>query len=439
MIVKIEKLIFGGQGLGRVDNKVVFVWGALPGEEVEIDVLKKKKNFIEGIVKRVIAPSPFRVQPIDDHFDSCSPWQIMSFAEENKWKKEIAIETYKKNGNISALGGEIVGNSETVRNSEEIAGNIEIATDSVEFGYRNKMEYNFTFNEKNEPSLAFHHRGTHRLRAITNCALAHPAINQAGESIIEWLKNEQLPFGTLKSLVLRVDTNGRVAAGLFLKQRVVFKNAAPTEGVLAGMQVYLSDYRSPASVPTELMHSFGNVVLESEINKVKLQFGLLSFFQINMPIFEVALRDIEVHLTGGRVVDYYCGVGSIALALHGKYKEALLIEENAEAAAFAQKNIELNNFKNVTVEHSLAEKSTTQITSTDTVIVDPPRIGMHKDMVAMLLKKEPQKIIYLSCGLDTQARDIALLSTKYKPTFFKLYNFFPRTPHIEGLCVLEKV
>ncbi len=422
MIVTIEKLIFGGQGLARKDGQVIFVWGGLPGEEVEIEVLKKKKNFVEGTVTRVIKPSPFRVNARDDHFDSCSPWQVMTLEEENRWKKEIALETYKRNGNIE-IGDREIG---------------DIKTDEHEYEYRNKMEYNFVFDEQNKPSLAFHKRGTHRLRPVEKCALSEPALQEASERIIEWLRKETIPFGTLKSLIVRSDTRGKAVAALFVKQPFLPAQEYPIDSSLVGFEMYLSDYRSPASVPTELLARAGNPILENTINGVQLQCGLLSFFQINPPVFELALQDIAPHLGQGRVIDYYSGVGAISLALHGSYSEAVLIEENVEASTFAKKNVELNGFTNITVVNSLAEKAEADIRATDTVIVDPPRTGLHPDMVKTLLDKQPHKIIYVSCGLDTQARDIGLLKQAYTPVFWKLYNFFPHTPHIEGLCVLEK-
>lgn len=425
MKVTVEKLIFGGQGLARQDSdatvgaggKVIFVWGALPGEEVEIEVLKGKKNFVEGIVRKVLKPSPHRVEPIDEHYESCSPWQTMSFDEENKWKKEIALETYRRNGNLE-ISNNVISN---------------IVSDGTEYGYRNKMEYNFVFSEDNKPHLAFHYRGTHRLRPIVECKLATTEIQKGSSAIIEWLGKQELPFGALKSLIVRSDTSGKVAAALFLKKPFTVKTPPPIP-----TQIFLSDYRSPASVPTELLATYGDTALESTVNGVKMQFGLLSFFQINAPVFEKALEDISKHIDGGRVVDYYCGVGAISLALYGKYGEALLVEENKEAAHFARINIELNKYKNVSVVHSLAEKADAEILASDTVILDPPRTGLHKNVVEKLLASKPKKIIYLSCGIDTQARDIAMLAAVYKPIDWKLYNFFPRTPHIEGLCVLER-
>ena len=421
MQVKIEKLVFGGQGLARKDGQVIFVWGGLPGEEVEIKVLKKKKNFIEGVVINILTPSKDRQKPVEDHFLSCSPWQVISFEKENEWKKMIAIETYERLAKIKDL-------------------NLEIVSGKKEYGYRNKMEYNFTSGKNGGLALAFHYRGSHALYAFEKCLLADEKIQESSGQIVNKLNNVKVPVSAVKSLVVRSDDAGVVAV-LFVNNKDFlnkYPECAEMDG-LKGWQIYYSNPLSPASVPTELLHSLGKAELEYEINGVKLHSGPLSFFQINPPVFEEALKDISGHLSSGRVVDYYSGVGAIGIALHKQYEEAVLIEENREASEFAESNIRRNKIKNVTVINSLSEKAGADIGGDDTVILDPPRTGLHKDMIVELLQKKPQKIIYLSCGLDTQARDISFLSALYKPVFWKLYNFFPHTPHIEGLCVLERI
>ncbi len=421
MVVKIEKLIFGGQGLGRLNGRVVFVWGGLPGEEVEIKIIKKKKNFIAGVVEKVLVSSSDRVLPLDDHYLSCSPWQSMSYEKENEWKKLIAEETYKRIAGLENL-------------------NLDIIAPKKEIGYRNKLEYNFAVGKSGEVSLAFHDRGTHWLRPIERCSLGTEIIQKASEQIVDNLRQLKIPITALKSLIVRSDDSEKASAALFVKDKNFVKQY-PFEvlGDLKGLQIYYSNPLSPASVPTELLFSSGESELECKLNGVKLKFGLMSFFQINPSIFEEALSAIGKHLDGGRVVDYYSGVGAISLALHGKYREALLIEENDEASKFAEENIKLNNFKNVTVINNPAENANAEIGEDDTVILDPPRAGLHTDMIKHFLKKQPRKIVYLACGLDTHARDIGFLSAKYRPVDWKLFNFFPRTPHIEGLCVLERV
>jgi 23S rRNA (uracil1939-C5)-methyltransferase len=416
--VKIEKLVFGGQGLGRIVERVVFVTGGYPGETVEFTSTKQKKNFIEGVVSKVLTPSPDRIQAVDDHFMSCSPWQTLKYDAENKWKVEIAKETYQRLAKLDLP-------------------DLTIESLSDEYHYRNKMEYNFYIGEDEILRFAFHDRGTHHLRPIGECALASSEINEAGERVLEFLNNHKVPRRSLKSAIIRSDGAGHSAVALFIKDKIELSAAELLSDKTLGVQVYLSDYRSPASVPTELLQTVGQNYLETTIQGIKLRFGLLSFFQINPPIFEKVIDAIRPYVKDEKVVDYYSGVGAIGLSLAREAESVALVEENKEAVELAQHNIEANHITNVKAFQARAEDSLNYITSDSAVIVDPPRTGLHGDVVKKLLSEKPKRIVYLSCGIDTQARDLALLEADYKLVFSKLYNFFPRTPHIESLVVLQ--
>ncbi|MSU75157.1 MAG: 23S rRNA (uracil(1939)-C(5))-methyltransferase RlmD [Candidatus Magasanikbacteria bacterium] len=416
--VKIEKLVFGGQGLGRVGERVVFVTGGYPGEIVEFQATKQKKNFIEGVVANVIESSPDRVAPVDDHFMSCSPWQTLTYEAENKWKVEIAKETYQRIAKLDLP-------------------DLTIESLPEEYHYRNKMEYNFFIDDKEILHFAFHDRGTHHLRPIGECALASREINEAGERVLQFLNKHKVPRRSLKSAIIRSDGAGHSAIALFIKDKMELPAGELLSEKTLGVQVYLSDYRSPASVPTELLQSVGQNYLEITIRGVKLRFGLLSFFQINPPIFEKVIEAIRPFITNEKIVDYYSGVGAIGLALARDAQLVTLVEENKEAVELAKGNIASNSITNANAYQARAEASLDYITSDSTVIVDPPRIGLHPDVLTKLLNEKPKHIVYLSCGIDTQARDLLALTASFKLVFWQVYNFFPRTPHIESLCVLE--
>lgn len=417
--VTIEKLVFGGQGLGRVDGQVSFVWGAWPGEEVEFVVTKKKKNFLEGVVTKVIAASPHRIEPAEEHYLSCSPWQTISYAQENSWKKTIAQETFQKIGGVNL-------------------GQVELTSPDNPFHYRNKMEYGFYEDENKSLSLALHHRGTHFLRSVTGCVLADPIINQVGERIISWLKSLAVPRTALKSVIIRSNRRGECIAALFVKDRGAVKESLALDTSLRGFSVYWSDPRSPASTPNELLISAGENFLKEKILETDLSYGLISFFQINVEMFAIALKDIVPFLKPAiSIVDYYSGVGSISLPLHQSFASGVLIENNAEAVAFAQENILKNHIVSATAVASDAGRASDHISNDKIIVLDPPRTGLDKTIMAALLKSHPPRIVYLSCDIGTQARDFGLLKDAYKPIFWRIYNFFPRTPHIESLLVLE--
>lgn len=420
MNIKIEKLIFGGQGLGKIDQKAIFVWNALPGEEVNVKILKNSKTYSEALATEIIQASPDRVEPKEDHYLSCSPWQIMSLETELEWKVKIAAETYKKIGGFEWPDLKIFGNE-------------------IQYGYRNKIEYSFATDQNGELSLAFFERASHYKRAISPCCLASENINIAAKEILAWAKKQKLTPYNLKSAIIRSNQKGEVIAGLFIKDEMKFTDY-PTSEKMVGFQLFYSTHKSPASVPTKELYSAGQQFLEEEINGVKMRYGLFSFFQVNPPIFTKTLQDISKFVPENRpIVDYYCGVGAIGLGLKKPGQKLELVESNHEAIEYANENIKLNSFTDCTATCQPAEKIIELITNDKTIIFDPPRAGLDKKIVEQVLNTLPETIIYLSCNLSTQARDLALLLPKYKIEFIQLYNFFPHTDHIEGLAVLKKL
>lgn len=419
--LKIEKLVFGGQGLARLDNKIVFVWNALPGEEVEYQIIKKKKDYAEAIATKIVKASPDRIPAQETEFLSTSPWQIVSYETENKWKKEITEETYKK------LGGQIFADLD-----------IPLISDKLDKNYRNKMEFSFTELEDGSKSLAFFERGGRHTFAVSGSILAEEIINETAKYILEWVNENDIPLRSLKSLIVRSNGQGQAIAALFIKDRLAFEQYPELKKNLLGFQVYYSTHKSPASVPTAMLYATGQDYLLGEISKTKLKFGLLSFFQIHIPVFLTCLKKIKKHIPkNSSILDFYSGVGSIGLPLAKDCKNLTLVDSNVEAIEYAKENIKLNKLTNTEAFCETAEKITELITTDKILIVDPPRAGLHDKVIDRILQVTPKKIIYLSCNISTQARDVKLLTEKYKIVDATIYNFFPKTPHIEGLLILE--
>ncbi len=419
--LKIEKMVNGGQGLGRTDEgKAAFVWNALPGETVEVEILDNKKTHLEGIATTILTPAKERIAPLEGTFLSTSPWQMMNFETENYWKRAIAAEQYSKIGDL-ILAPE----------------SLKIATDGVEYGYRNKMEFSFT-EVDGVIHLAFFERGKRIKVAVEDSKLASSEINATAKMLLNWINTVKIPLRSLKAMILRSNPKGETIAGLFIKDKLTFTEYPALNSPLVGFQLYYSTHKSPASVPTELLYSAGQNYLITDIFGTSLKYGIFSFFQINQPVFETALKDIGAFLDPKiPVVDYYSGVGAISLPLSLNRSATTLVDNNTEAIEYAHENISLNKLKNVIAECAPAEKLTQFITPDSMIILDPPRAGLHMDVVKMLLQKRPKRIIYMSCDIATHARDLRLLGQNYSLAYLQLYNFFPRTPHIEGLAVLE--
>lgn len=411
--VHIEKLIFGGQGLARLDGKAIFVWNALPDEDVEIEFINNKKNFAEAVAVKILNPSPHRTTPKETYYLSTSPWDIMSYKFENEWKKQIAIETYGRNGGLIL---------------QENPPKIDF--DENQYGYRNKIEFNFVELHNKKISLAFFNRDSHSFTPVESSILAKKELNEIAQIILSWINNNHFPVRALNTLVIKCNKQGQTIAALFLNEKINFKVYPKLESNFFGFSIFKN---------SQVIYSDGQNFLEDEILGTKLQYGIDSFFQINIPMFERALKDIAAFTDPKTpIVDFYSGVGAISLPISLNRSGCILVDNNAEAIEFAQKNITVNKLQNCEAICFQSEDMTKLITSDKLIILDPPRAGLDLKVISRLLTAAPPRIVYLSCDLSTQARDIGYLSDRYKVTFLKLYNFFPRTPHIEGLCVLDK-
>lgn len=408
--VVIEKLVHGGQGLGTLpDGRKVFVWNALPGEEVAVRIIKKRRDYVEAIAEEVTKPSPERIASQEANYLATSPWQIMTYEAENEYKQAIIEEVFAR---------EYVS-----------LPDFDFKAPKEEYQYRNKMEYSF-WGDDNGLHLALHKRGSHGKQIVTGSKLAMPAVDLAANAVLAALQKHDIRAGDLKTVIVRANQAGETVASLFVKDENFIKLALPAE--LKGLAVYFSNPKSPASVPTKLLYKRGDTVLHDALLGKKFEYNSDSFFQVNLPIFEEALSVIKQYIEDKAVTDMYGGVGSIGLSVNDN---PTIVELDDATVAMAKRNATDSGAK---VVHASTEKALEYITADRILIVDPPRAGLHKDVVARILETTPKMVVYLSCNPATQARDIKLLKEQYKISFFEGYNFFPRTPHIETLAILQQ-
>lgn len=411
--VVIEKLIHGGQGLATLPTgQKVLVWGALPGEKVVVRVIKKKRSYVEAIAEEIIEPSIERVEAREPNYLATSPWQIMKYEVENDYKKRIVEELF-------------------VQAHVPIPDFAFVAA-GQEWHYRNKMEYSF-WGDDDGLHLALHNRGSHHKTIVTGSQLADTALDAGANALVALLNNLQVRAGDLKTVIVRSSMGGEVVASLFVKP-IKFPEL-PLPAGLKGLRVYHSNPKSPASVPTALLQEVGDPTLQDTLLGQTFTYDVDSFFQVNIPIFEKALGRIKEFGASESLVDMYAGVGSIGLSV--AQKNVQLVEADPATAAMARVNASANHI-NAEVIESPSEKVLEHIPSDRIVIFDPPRAGLHDKVVQQTLSVLPPKIMYLSCNPATQARDLALLQQSYEITFFEGYNFFPHTPHIETLAILNR-
>jgi 23S rRNA (uracil1939-C5)-methyltransferase len=409
--VIIEKLVHGGQGLGTLpDGRKVFVWNALPGERVEVRLRKGKKRFAEGVAEEIIEASAERIKPHDEAYLSTSPWQIMTFAAENRYKQAILQETLSR---------------------EHVAYSAEIPFHhgEAELAYRNKMEYSF-WGDDDGLHLALFHRGSHGKRIITHSSIARPEVDETANKICTILDRHGIRGSQLKSVVVRCNQAGQCVAALFTKDEN-FPELTELSGVCLGVAVYFSNPKSPASVLTRQLYRYGDISLTDDILGAPLTYDVNSFFQVNVPVFEMALRRIKTYTEGMTpVTDFYSGVGTIGIPVGA----SVLVESDTHNVQMAHKNAADSHTQ---IVQATAESALELVSNHGVLIVDPPRAGLHSHLIARIREARPQRVIYLSCNPITQARDLALLQDSYDITSIEGYNFFPRTPHIESLAMLE--
>ena len=519
--IHLDKIVGGGQALGTLaDGRKCFVWGGLPGETVAVRVTKKKSHFVEAVVEEVVSPSPDRIQPRDP--DSClstSPWQIMPLEVEQTYKAQLIDDAFALH-NVA------------------LPAAIDIYCDNVAYGYRNKVEFSWysesvvsravsqkksglvsgpeLFSDNNQEidadsdreessgdtlDLAFFRRGSKGKIVVDGTSLAHPAINNLARAIRDLLRHKHVSARQLKTLLVRCDQSGSCVWQLYVKDRLPEIITADEAAKLPaqGGEIIYSDPRSPASRITERLALFGNTTLTDTILGVPFRYACEGFFQVNIPVYEQALRDMrqwmshsrsdnqqraisqkksgqhreskqhgssnsfsegfafpakarqerqldqlaarrpeekDVCETGEPTLDLYAGVGTIGLTIGGG--NVTLVEINTDAVREMQRNIAELDRTDARAVLAPSEQALDYITGKEIVIVDPPRAGLHPDVIATLLQKLPPRIIYLSCNPVTQARDVALLLQSYQIAWHRGYNFFPRTPHIEHLIILDK-
>lgn len=412
--ITIEKLVHGGQGIGVLENgKKALVWGVLPGERVSFAVTKKRKDYVEGVVREVIEASPERVAPVDDLYLSTSPWQIMSYDHENMHKENILRETMDR--------AEVVSHEP-----------VKFHALPQELHYRNKMEYSFYGNDDGL-HLALFNRGTHQKQTVKGSSLARPEIDAAAQKICAILADNGVRAGDLKSLVVRCDQSGQCVASLYVRDEN-FAVIEALESAIKGVIVVYSNPKSPASVRTKDLYKYGDISLTDTLLSKSISYDVFCFFQGNLPIFQESLEKISAAIGAHAAIDMYSGVGAIGLSLP---QTDILVESDASNVVWARKNTGTPRLAEVI--HAASERALEYIESERALIVDPPRAGLHKDLITRINNVKPPVIAYLSCNPSTQARDLAALSEQYKVVSIDGYNFFPRTPHIESLAILERI
>jgi 23S rRNA (uracil1939-C5)-methyltransferase len=419
----IEKIVYPGRRLARVDGQVYFTDEGLPGETVDIEILRTHASFIEARTTAVLVPSPLRVAPRCGHYRVCGAYQTMPYPEQLAVKQAQLLEMVKAGGISIPSAPEIIP-SPTV------------------WGYRNRIRFSLVRRDQ-KASLAYHEPGSRESRLeIGGCFLA----TESAGALAEAVRDAVHPRDTknLDGIEIRESLEERAALlNLFWKKR---RSVGEIDAILSAVRTRFSLTGVVSWTPerngrtTETLE-WGRGSIREKVGPTILEFGPGSFFQVNGAILPRVIEDLAAAagLRGTETVaDIYGGVGTFGLALAEKAQRVHIVESFPANIRFLQANVATNDFQNISICEGTAEEWMPLLAGRglDLAIVDPPRKGLAREVIRALLENPIAKILYLSCNPTTLIRDLGLLGERYRVENLRLYDFFPQTPHIETLAVL---
>ncbi|MEJ5148506.1 MULTISPECIES: 23S rRNA (uracil(1939)-C(5))-methyltransferase RlmD [Sphingobacterium] len=443
-----------GKGVGKTDDLVLFVEKAIPGDVVDVELMRKKKSFGEGRIQTLKKASEYRVEPFCEHFGVCGgcKWQHMTYDAQLLFKQQSVENALTRIGKVDTSSMEPI-----------------LASGQTEY-YRNKLEYTFSnkkwlttlddnVEDMNMDALGFHVPGRFdKILNVSHCYLQEDPSNVLRNSVREFAVANALSFydlrdhsGVLRNLIIRISSTGE------LMVIVVF--AYPEEGQVELLMSFIKDkFPSITSLLYIINQKKNDTIFDQEIEiyngrdfiyeemeGLKFKVGPKSFYQTNSAqayeLYKIT-RDFA-GLSGDELVyDLYTGAGTIANFVAKYAKEVIGVEYVPSAIEDAKINSEINGVKNTKfyagdMKDVLTASFIAKHGKPDVVITDPPRAGMHTDVVARLLEMESPKIVYVSCNAATQARDLTLLAEKYDVVRIKPVDMFPHTQHVENVVLLK--
>lgn len=460
--VLIEDYAAEGKSLARVDGKVIFVEGAVPGDVVDIQLQKNKADWAEGFAKNFHSYSANRVQPFCEHFGVCGgcQWQMLPYAQQLQYKHKQVVDNLTRIAKVAL---------------PEIAP---ILGATPTEGYRNKVEYTFatekfipfevframkaagTLPEKSVGAGGFHARGFfEKVVEIDTCHLQEEPTNLMRKAVAQFAVDNEMPFynikqhvGWLRNMFVRNTTQGEWMVNLILgyedkEKREALLNLLLQQFPQITTLLYTINTKRNDSMQDLLPQVyFGNGYITEKLEDFQFKISPKSFFQTNSyqatKLYQVT-RDFA-ELTGKEVVyDLYCGTGSIGIFCSKNAKKIVGVEVVADAIEDAKINASINGLEDTAffagdVIDICDDAFFAAHGKPDVIITDPPRAGMHEKLVRKLLEMEAPTIVYVSCNPATQARDLALLDEKYQVTKIQPVDMFPHTLHIENVVQLKR-
>lgn len=444
LIITIKRIGINGEGIGYYKKKVVFVEGGLPDEVVIVEITKVERNLAYGKIVRIKERSPLRVKPACPVYQECGGCQLQHYEYQGQLqaKREIVVEAFQR----------------YYRTDKQPFIRKTVGAESL-WKYRNKAQ--LQVGKRNHKVIAgLYSQGSHEIVDITNCPIQHPMTNEIVKAACEVLQELRIPIydertqeGAVRTLVARVGfatkeaqlTIVTVTDSLPHKEAIVPRLREKLPYLKSIMQ-NINPQRTPLVFGNRTVKLWGADTIHEELRSAKFLLSPTSFFQLN-PYQTVKLYDFVKEacaLTGKeKIVDAYCGVGTIGMWLAPYAKEIRGIEIIPEAVKSAEQNAKQSGINNVRFYagkvEELLPKWYREGYKADVVVVDPPRTGCDEELLKALVKAKPQKIVYVSCNPSTLAKDCDILKKDYKIEWVQPVDMFAMTSHVENVCLLYKV
>ncbi len=455
--VKITDIGAEGNAVARVENLVVFVPMLIPGDIVDLKIVRKRKKYLEGRVINFHEYSPDRIKPRCKHFGVCGgcKWQHLPYELQLKYKEKQVKD------NLARIGKIEQPEIKTIIGSDDI------------FLYRNKLEYTFSdkrwltqeeINSDNkyekEGALGFHIPGLFdKVLDIEECHLQPEPSNSIRNAVREYAIRNDLSFfdlreqvGLLRNIVIRNSLKGDVMVIVVFfhedtEKRTGLLDFIAKEFPTVTSLMYVINSKRNDSLNDQLPILYkGEDFLMEEMDNLKFRIGPKSFYQTNtkqaLVLYRAALNFADLKGTE-TVYDLYSGTGTITNYVAPYAKKVIGIEYVEDAVSDARINSEINGIVNTLfyagdMKDILSDAFFAENGKPDVIITDPPRAGMHEDVIKIIVKVAPAKIVYISCNPGTQSRDILLLSESYQVEGVQPVDMFPHTHHVENIVLLTR-
>ncbi|MBG9544294.1 RNA methyltransferase [Cytobacillus firmus] len=439
----IKRLGINGEGVGYFKRQVVFVPGALPGEEIVAEATKVNPKFSEAKIKKIRKKSEFRVQPPCPVYHECGGCQLqhLRYDQQLKEKRDIIIQALERH---TKLNPEKLDIKETIGMEDP-------------WSYRNKSQ--FQVGQKDGKVLAgLYGMNSHRLINIEHCAVQHPQTTKATETVKRILQDLRIPIynernrkGIVRTIVARVGIQtGELQIVLITAQKELPKKEIIIEKIKSELPEVKSIIQNVNGEKTsiifgqETMNLDGSDFIQETLGDLQFELSARTFFQLNPEQTVKLYNEVKraAGLTGKeKVADAYCGVGTIGLWVADQAAEIRGMDIIRESIEDAKKNAARHGIKHAQYVVGKAEewlpKWTKEGWKPDVIIVDPPRTGLDQQLLKTILKVQPKKVVYVSCNPSTLAKDISVLSSKYHVSGIQPVDMFPQTAHVE--CISQLV